>query len=243
MANLVPSGRVSRVLDAAASLATIVAAIAVVATVGMNWRRLTTKPTVMPPPASRSAATKVEGLETIATTLTKHNPGAKLAIVEFSDFQCPFCGQYAREVYPKVQQEFVDTGIADYVFRHFPLEQLHPLALKAGEAVECARQQGKPWEMHDKLFANQEQLKEEGLMATATALGLNKATFRTCLDGQAEARIREDEAEGRRLGVVSTPTFMIGLIKPDGKITLVKKFSGAQPFETIRANINSVLGG
>jgi protein-disulfide isomerase len=247
MANESHPGGLQKMLDTGASIATIIAAIAVVTVIGLNWTRLAGQRRSPSPEAQgrskqgRATVTKLDGLETTAGELAKHHPGAKVAIVEFSDFQCPYCGQYAREVYPKVQHELVEAGVADYVFRNFPLEQIHPLALKASEAAECAGQQGKYWEMHDQLFANQQQLEPKGLLSSARALGLNLTTFRGCLDGKTATRIREDEAEGRRLGVTSTPTFLIGLIEPNGKIRLVQRFSGAEPFDMIKAQVDAVL--
>src|SRR6185436_20936742 len=86
---------------------------------------------------------------TLAGAATKGRASAPLVMLEFSDFECPFCGRYSRETYPQVQREYVDTGKVRYVFRHTPIERIHPQAMKAAEAAECAGTQGKFWEMHD----------------------------------------------------------------------------------------------
>src|SRR3990172_7564235 len=101
---------------------------------------------------------------------------------------------------------------------NFPLESIHPYALKAGEAAECASEQGKYWEMHDRLFANQQTLSELDLLKHARAIGVEHNRFAECLKGATTARIREDVAEGRRLGVQSTPTFFLGEVQANGQL-------------------------
>jgi protein-disulfide isomerase len=181
-------------------------------------------------------------LETTATPLAKHHPGATLALVDFSDFQCEFCAKYTRDVYPTILHDLVDTGIADYIFRHFPLDDIHPLAFMASEAVECAGEQGHYWTMHDKLFADRQRLESEGLIADARAIELNETAFRECLySGRISARIQNDKTEGKRLGVNATPTLFIGLINRNGKIKLARKFVGPQLYSTIKSAIDELL--
>jgi protein-disulfide isomerase len=167
-----------------------------------------------------------------------------VALIEFSDFQCPFCGQYTRETYGNLQRDFVDTGRVEYVFRHFPIEAAHPLAFKAAEAAECALEQGKFWEMHDRLFADQMALSGEDLIAHANRIALSESQFTTCLNGSGARKVKEDQAEGIRLGVTSTPTFLIGEIRPDGRtIRLARRIRGARPYETFRAELESMIAG
>src|SRR5439155_11115874 len=126
--------------------------------------------------------------------------GANLAIIEFSDFQCPFCGRYARETFPLLKREFIDTGEVNYVFMHFPLEALHPDALKAAEAAACAGRQDKFWGMHDRLFANQAALLLPSIMNYARELRLDEPNFEKCLVSIGSA-VQDDMEEGRRVGV------------------------------------------
>ena len=100
---------------------------------------------------------------------------ARVTIVEFTDYQCPFCSRYVRETYPQLDKEYVQTGKVKYVLRDLPLEAIHPLAMKAAEAAHCAGEQGKYWEMHDRLFANQTELARTDLAKHAQALGLDAA--------------------------------------------------------------------
>ena len=168
-------------------------------------------------------------------------PTATLAIVEFSDFQCPFCGRHAREVYPPLIAEFVDSGRVKYVFRHLPLDAIHPNAAKAAQASECAKDQGKFWEMRAQLFANQQALDAAALVRYAQAIGLDPAKFQSCQNGAVPARIREDVNEAMLLGVEATPTFFIGQVQPNSTVKLLKKIPGAQPHAVFRAALQGLL--
>jgi len=228
------SDLVRQLLDGISAIATTTAAVAIVWFVVSNGS----------PNAKNGGAPAVEpvtGLRTAATGMIRRHGTPKLAIVEFSDFQCPFCGRYARETFPLVDREFVATGSVEYVFRHFPLEAIHPSALKASEASECAGRQGKRWEMHDKIFANQQALSEASLRGYASELRLDGRTFDECLEGSAVPLIKADQAEGQRLGVQSTPTFFIGTVQSDGSIALVKKIPGALPYATLKAELRKLL--
>jgi protein-disulfide isomerase len=184
----------------------------------------------------------LQGLEIpLANTAVKGQSGAKLVVVEYSDFQCPFCGRYARETYAPLQKEFVDTGKVRYAFKNMPLESIHPFAFKAAEGGECAREQGKFWEMHDRLFANQGALAPANLTQYAQAIGLDGGKFQSCLDGRSAAHVRDDAAEAARLGVSSTPTFFVGQLQPDGKVKVVRKIVGAQPYATFKAALQGML--
>lgn len=185
----------------------------------------------------------VKGLElTIASAAAKGQADAKFAIVEFADFECPFCGRYTRDTYGPLTKEFVDTGKLRYVFFHLPLERVHPRAFKAAEAAECAREQGKFWEMHDQLFANQQALAPADLLRHAQGSGVDTVQLQPCLDGGKMAtRIRQDLAEAARLGAVTTPSFFIGQVQPDGTLKLLRKITGAQPYATFRAELQKVL--
>jgi protein-disulfide isomerase len=142
----------------------------------------------------------------------KGEPGARVAIVEFSDFQCPFCVQAFRDLRDLVRAR----PEVSLVFRHYPLDatcnahvqrSLHPDACLAACAAECARRQGRFWEYHDVLFENNEHLERESLFRYAREMALDLGAFRTCLDDPAtRARIGEDVEAGTLAGVSSTPT-------------------------------------
>jgi protein-disulfide isomerase len=140
-------------------------------------------------------------------------PNASLTLVEYGDYQCPFCGA----AHPSVKQ--VQRLIHDllFVFRHFPLSQMHPYALQAAEAAEAAGAQGRFWEMHDLLFANQDRLDTPDLLAYAQALGLDLERFAEELASHVHApKVREDFLGGVRSGVNGTPTFFVNGIRHNG---------------------------
>lgn len=135
------------------------------------------------------------------------NPEADIVIVEFSDFQCPFC----KKEFPIVRKVMLDyKEDILYVYRHFPLSSAHPDAQKAAEASECAFAQGKFWEYHDMLFINSEQLEVDALKGYAERIGLDTNRFNACLDsGEMAGVVAKDIADGKAAGVSGTPTFFI----------------------------------
>ncbi|PIN85235.1 MAG: hypothetical protein COV47_03190 [Candidatus Diapherotrites archaeon CG11_big_fil_rev_8_21_14_0_20_37_9] len=135
------------------------------------------------------------------------NPDGSVRIVEFSDFQCPACGG-AYPVVKRVLAEYPEK--VKITYRHFPLTSIHPYAQKAAEASECAADQGKFWEMHDKLFENQTALTLPDLKAYASEIGINVDEFNSCLEtGAHAANVAASASYAFSIGVNSTPTFFI----------------------------------
>lgn len=166
---------------------------------------------------------------------------AKVAVVEYSDFQCPYCGKFARETFATIEERYITTGKVRYVFRNFPLDEAHPKAFKAAEAAECANQQGKFWEMHARLFDNQQALEPADLLAHGKAIALDEATFQKCLNGAAKGKIKRDFNDGLKAGVDGTPTFLIGTVEKGGKVRVVRKLSGTQTTESFTTALDEVL--
>jgi len=139
---------------------------------------------------------------------------APVTLVEYGDYECPYCGR----AYPIVKE--VQAQLGDrlrFVFRNFPLTQLHPHAEHAAEAAESADAQGKFWEMHDTLYEHQRALDDTHLLQYAEALGLDREAFRADMTRHARAeRVREDFLSGVRSGVNGTPTFFINGVRHDG---------------------------
>ena len=188
-------------------------------------------------PAFREATINIDG----APFLGQKN--AKVTLVEFSDYQCPFCGRNFQQTFPQIVSEYVKTGKVKYVFREFPLEQIHPFAFKASEAAGCGGEQGKYWEMHDKLFANQTALAADDLAAHAKAVGLDAAKFKECMgSGRQAAKIRNDQSEGQKIGVSGTPGFFVGLTQPkESTVKAVKFINGAQRYANFKDAIEELL--
>jgi protein-disulfide isomerase len=154
---------------------------------------------------------------------------APITIVEFSDFQCPYCAR-VNPTLKQVEERYGEK--VKVVFRDFPLVQIHKDAAKAAEAGECAQDQGKFWEMHDKLFSNQAKLQVEALKQSATEIGLDAASFNECLDsGKYASEWQKDMDEGARYGVTGTPAFFV-----NGRL-----ISGAQPLEAFTTIIDEEL--
>jgi predicted DsbA family dithiol-disulfide isomerase len=154
---------------------------------------------------------------------------AAVTIVKFSDFECPFCG--ATHPVLKAVEKNYPTQVR-LVYRQFPLTNIHPRAQKASEASLCANEQGRFWEYHDSLFANQGDLEVPALKRRAAELKLNTATFNTCLDsGRMADAVKKEADEGRKLGVASTPTLFV-----NGRM-----LTGGQTYNDIRAVIEDEL--
>ena len=167
---------------------------------------------------------------------------APLTLIEFSDYQCPFCRRFMETTLPELQRDYINTGKLRYVFRDFPLDRLHPQARKAAEAARCAGEQGKYWEMHDLLFRNQKALQVESLTGYARQLGLKAPAFDACLaQGQYAPDIQQDLNEGTAAGVQGTPGFVLGKTRPDGTVQGIF-LRGAQPMAAFRQAIERLLG-
>jgi protein-disulfide isomerase len=171
--------------------------------------------------------------------------GAKLIVMEFSDYQCPFCGRFFSQVYSKIDDEYVKPGKVMYVFRDFPVQSKHPQAFKAAEAAHCAGDQGKYWEMHDLLFTNQKALMVNNLVKYADKLRLDRSAFKKCLDdGKHATQVRESFDEGIKAGVRGTPTFFLGITDSNAaEMKPIAVIRGAQPHEQFKKILDSLLTG
>src|SRR5499426_1689374 len=167
---------------------------------------------------------------------SKGSQSAKVVLVEFTDYQCPFCGRHFQQTSPQIERDYVNTGRVRYVVRDFPLESIHKDALKAAEAAHCAGERGQYWQMHDRLFNSQNALAAEHLSAYAGALGLDVQNFRQCLDSDKySAKIRQDLVEAQKVGVKATPSFLLGVAEPGGSSAkVVKMIAGAHPYTVFK---------
>ena len=168
-------------------------------------------------------------------------PDAPVTLVEFSDYQCPFCGRFFQQTFAALKTDYIDTGKVRYVFRDFPLDSIHPQARKAAEAGHCAGAQGKYWEMHDTLFKHQSALKVDNLKAFARDLGLDADAFNACLDqGTYAEAVNQHLAAGSQAGITGTPGFFIGKTGAEGTIEAAF-IKGAQPITAFRQVIDGLL--
>jgi protein-disulfide isomerase len=159
--------------------------------------------------------------------------GAKVTLVEFTDYQCPFCKRHFDDVLPTLLKEYNDD--VRYVVKNLPLPQLHQNAQKAAEAVECALDEGGDdafWKMHDRLFENQQTLTVDDLKKHADAIGVGGSAFDSCLDdGKKESVVKKDVTEAEGLGFTGTPTFVI-----NGAV-----YKGAANLEAFKSRIDLAL--
>jgi protein-disulfide isomerase len=193
---------------------------------------------------ARPAAAAADTLPAAVSIKKRPSQGsaaAKVAVIEYSDFQCSFCGKYDRETYPQIQDEYLKTGKIRYVFHDLPLD-FHENAFKAAVAARCAGEQGKFWEMHDRLFANQTALSQADLLKHAAAISLDAPRFQQCVESdRLAADIRSDITEANNAGMSGTPTFLIGYVQPDSTVKVVKKLVGAKPYAQFKAAIDELL--
>lgn len=194
-------------------------------------------------PSAAKPAFKAQVIS-IGDSPVKGQADATVTLVEYSDYQCPFCARNYRSVMPTLQKEYIDSGKLKFVMREYPLPQLHKNASNASQAAVCAGRQDKYWEMHNLLFDNQKELGVDNVKAYAESLGLDTAKFNTCLDSkESVAKVREDMASGAKLGMGGTPGFFLGLTDPGDpdKVELSVQIEGAQSIEKFKASIDALL--
>jgi len=164
------------------------------------------------------------------------SPDAPVTIVEYTDYQCPYCSRHFAQTYPQLKENYVDTGLVRYVFKDFPLTSIHPQAQLAAEAARCAGEQNAYLEMHDALFGNQNQWSGQAntvdfFVSYAEQIGIEPTPFTECLESHRYQKAVEDDLnEGIDFGVRGTPTFFI-----NGMI-----FVGAQPLNAFDQMITAV---
>jgi protein-disulfide isomerase len=171
---------------------------------------------------------------------TLGSTNAPLVMVEFTDYQCPYCRNFAVSTLPGLKTKYIDTGKLEFVSRDFPLD-FHPQALIAAHAARCAGDQGKYWQIRPVLFAHGSALQRDDLLKYAGDLGLNTVTFQQCLDKETHAAsIKADLSDALAAGIEGTPTFVLGRRSPSGVIEGIR-IVGAQPIGAFDAKITQLL--
>lgn len=223
-------GRLRSVLDLVATVLVIIAAGAVLTLTVRNWRQAPAQSTGQTPaPPLPMGPQSIEGAPAIGSA------SAPVAMVVYSDFQCPFCARFARETWPSIKKDFVDTGRALVVFRHLPLP-MHTEAMGAALAADCAGRQDKFWAFHDLLFQRQDQLSPATQRAIASDADLDLTQFDQCVERRpGGAGIARDMGSARALKINSTPTFLIGRMQPDRTVKVTEVILGAQPADRFSA--------
>lgn len=228
-------------LDVVATIAVIV--LCGTATWALVWARPITSPRPSGPirPAARPEPPVPSAPIALDGGVRRGSDRAKVALIEYSEFKCPFCGQFARDTQSKITQKYIDTGRVVQVFKHFPLDSLHPFARQAAEGAVCASRQGKFWELHDKMFANQKSLEAIEMARQVRDIGLETQKFSKCMKEDAAAAVQADVVSGEALGVTGTPTFFVGLVQDDGRVRLTQRLTGSQPFQNFEKALDAAL--
>ena len=165
---------------------------------------------------------------------------AKVAIVEFTDYQCPYCAQYHSETFETLKKEYINTGKVQYVLRDFPLD-FHAYAKGAAIAANCAGEQDAYWQMNHQLFSNQSELGDGLYQKLARSLGLNMDQFESCVTSPEQAqKVDADVVYGQEIGVNGTPTFFIGRVE-NGHLTDAQEVSGTNPLSAFSRIIEPLL--
>ena len=204
--------------------------------------------TAAAPTTSGTAQPAIQPVNNVTMNLSRApfrgSARSKAIMVEVSDFECPFCGRYARDTGPQVLKEYADTNKIGYAFVHLPLP-IHKLAPKASEAAACAADQGKFWEMHDLLFARQGNALAPVFLADKgdQIAGFNKAAYKACLDSSKHAAyIQSDMNMVAPFGIRGTPAFFIGTMDPATKIFKANvRIVGAKPFAVFQQALDEQI--
>jgi protein-disulfide isomerase len=163
-----------------------------------------------------------------------------VAMVMYSDFECPFCRKFAHEVLPAVMKDYVTPGKVLLGFRHLPLG-IHKNASGAAQAAVCAERQGRFWEMHDALLADPLALAPPDVVDKASVLRLDAAAFEACVKEPLSPRIQLDVDSAKALGITGTPAFLVGKINGRGELQVSTMLMGARPLKDFAAALDAAL--
>lgn len=218
---------------------TIVSAAMLLASVGVLlfvWQNSAAK--TPPNPAVGPVPTEPVDLTSSATEGSAEAP---LAVVVFSDFECPFCRSFAQTLLPPFRNEYVTTGKVILSFRHLPLKR-HQSARPAAEAAMCAHEQGRFWTLHDAFFAQPSSLRE--IDKTASDIGLETTNFVSCKGSERPGRaVKADLDLARQLEIRATPTFLVGSNENGKAVRVTTRFTGAATYETFKQRLGFVQDG
>ena len=200
------------------------------------------------PAAAAQPQQPTKGVASIDDDPVLGDKNAPVTVIEFSDYECPFCKRHFDQTHQELVKKYIETGKVKLVFRDFPLSFHDPMATKEAVAANCAREQGgdkKYFEFHDEIFkrtiSNGNGLNDEKIQTIAKDLGLNTGKFTTCLSNQAQTdEVKKDIADGTAAGASGTPTFLIGKTTSNGEID-GELLIGAQPFAAFQAVIDPML--
>jgi len=234
-------------LDAAVNVALVCACLLVGANAGLNvWGRM--HPGQAPRAAGPQNAAKrpdAPPLPTepisIADRLAVGNQKAPVVVIEYSDYQCPFCERFERNTFTTLNDVYVKQGRVRWIYRHLPLESIHASAFTSAEAAECAAAQGRFAEYHRLLSRNRARLDPSSLSRYAQEADLDGSAFAECMKGDASGKVRADVQSASTFGINGTPSFLLGTLEADGRVRLRERLVGAVSLAEFQASIDKIL--
>jgi protein-disulfide isomerase len=187
---------------------------------------------------NRTATIDLTGVPTLGLA------DSPVVLVEFSDYECPYCIRHFNQTMPQITANYIKTGKIRYAFRDWPVDQLHPQAIRAHEAAHCAGEQKRYWDMHPRMFGPSGSHTPERLLGLAREVGLDMAAFESCIgSGRARSEIRATSTMAQEFGATGTPAIFIGIQdKGSQKVTLMHALSGAQDYSVFVQALDDVLG-
>lgn len=168
---------------------------------------------------------------------------SRWVLIEYSDFQCPFCQRHFADTFPEIQRDYVQTGKLRYVFHNRPIASLHPDAVSAAQAGVCAQRQGRFWDLHRVLFSNPDSLTAAALLGHAREIGLDIAAYLACMSADGPGTVQGQIRNAESLGIQGTPAFLIGELGTDGTVTVRGRVQGAQPYDAFRRILDQLIAG
>ena len=207
---------------------------------GNQWLLIASQTSHAPPPYS---AKDVNLNLTVDETQIGGNRNATVILVEFADYECSHCRQFASDTMKQIAHDYIDNGRIGFVFHDFPIESSHPHAFSAALAALCAGQQGHLWEMNHKLLAESSVLTREGLFRDAEAMKLDMVKFGGCFaDEKTAAQLRQRMREASEVGIDGTPMFILGIRKPGSNtVKGLRMIEGGYPYEVFKATLDMLI--
>jgi protein-disulfide isomerase len=164
---------------------------------------------------------------------------APVTMVEFTDYQCPFCQRFHQQTYAELKKDYIDTGKVRFYSRDLPLDQIHPNATRAAEAARCAGDQGQFWQLRDIMSQHPESLDLASLVADASVVKIDPAKFKSCVESRKyKDAVQGDLLEAMKIGADGTPAFVVGKSTPDGVDG--ELIVGAQPYSVFQEKFKSL---
>ena len=251
--------RVKSVFDILVPLLTIASSLLVLRIAIVGWREQSgsgtqeVRGTSVSASGSRLASQKA-GTAAAKTTRLPSTPqplagaallgdasSARVAIVEYVDFECSYCAEFARDTWPLIKRDYVDTGNVLRATRTVAQAHRGP-SRHAAQSAQCAAEQGRFWQMHDLLFERRGRLADDTGLQLATQLGLDQASFRACMSQRQVDVLAQNVKHARSLGIVGTPTFVIGKITGDQVVTVTHVLEGVRTLRAFQGDLRQSLG-